>query len=128
MRHIDSNHISGAEYNCEYCTKVFKSITGIHKHKTKCTSRIEEEADYTKIQENMPPADLEIKIKSMMRRTKNNEFQCLVCGITKTKKLGTKNHVEIRHIKLRHRCNICELEVSFRTTYDLKYHKNKMHK
>ena len=127
VRHIDSNHISGAQYNCEYCSKEFKSITGIDKHKTKCTSR-NEETDYTNIQEQMSLADLEIKIKSMMRRTKNDEFQCLVCGISKTKKFVTKNHVEIRHIKLRHRCNICETEVSFRTTYDLKNHKNKMHK
>ena len=98
----------------------------IQEHKTRCTARVEK-LDYTEIQEQMLLAELELKIKSLVERT-DNKFQCTICGIAKAKMLGIKSHVEIRHIKLEHKCSICETDISFQTISSLKNHKNKKHK
>ena len=75
----------------------------------------------------MPPAKLKLQIRSMIERTED-EFQCTVCGITKSNLLAMENCVEIRHIKFRYRCNICKTEFIYRTINGLKAHNNRNHK
>ena len=87
-----------------------------------CTDRVLKQLDFSEINEQVSIAELDLQIKSMIGKTET-DYLCNVCGITKPTLAGMKNHVESRHIKLKHICVICEAEAS--TRKGLKSHMDK---
>ena len=123
VRHIDSNHLSGAKYKCGDCSKVFKGKRAHETHSKNCSEKIAINVPMVQ----MSNFDLKLKIKSMIGRNER-EYICKECGISKASYSRIQHHVELSHMKVDHPCKLCENRVWFKTSQNLNGHIKNQHK
>ena len=126
VRHIDSNHISGAKYKCGDCSKVLKHKKSHEVHLRTCIEKIANKVP-RRVTVQLADFDFQQKMKSMIGRNEI-EYICKVCGVTKTSNTGIHTHVESSHMEVDHPCKFCESGVSYKTQKSLNNHINRHHK
>ena len=78
VRHIDSNHISGANGDC---SKVFKHKNAHETHLRTCIEKIANKVPEI-VKVHMSNFDFQQQVKSMIGRNEV-EYFCKVCGVSK---------------------------------------------